>query len=370
MKIIQKITVFLLILLSLQLKAQNSLFIDKYFVESAKEWVRVAKMLQQDSHVDNVKWEKLFMTDGYRYYLDRKDSAQMKQWVKEAMIVAFDKNRKKEADSIAAMPINLNAPDIIRILITQNFYRLNHKLNNIAACLDTIDFVGILEQAHQRTQAFLPASAYENLPELNNIYIIGTIPDANVRGKHVFLDLSLLLDFTTEQLINVLAHEFHHNYRDMKIPGALKNPLLNVINSMHAEGIADLIDKNGIPFTHLGAYGSEMLELYTKDFLNTPQTLKQIDSIVQSYLKNEINYETYAQIAKMIKFGGHTCGFYMALLIKNNGDIQELIDSYDNPVIFLQLYNNAATKSDREHVFSPEFMLHIEQLWKEYIMMK
>jgi hypothetical protein len=82
----------------------------------------------------------------------------------------------------------------------------------------------------------------------------------------------------------VLAHEFHHNYRDMKIPGTLKNPLLNVINSIHAESIADLIDKNGIPFTHLGAYGSEMLELYTQDFLNTAKTLKQIDSIVQLYL--------------------------------------------------------------------------------------
>jgi hypothetical protein len=199
MKTIQKITVFLLIIFSPQLKAQNSLFTDKYFVESAKEWIRVAKMLQQDSHVDNAKWEKLFMTDGYRYYLDRKDSAQMKQWIKEAMIVAFDKNKRKEADSIAAMQINLNAPDIIRILITQNFYRLNHKLNDIAACLDTVDFIGILEQAHQRTKAFLPASAYGNTPELNNIYIIGTIPDANVRGKHVFLDLSLLLDFTTEQ---------------------------------------------------------------------------------------------------------------------------------------------------------------------------
>ena len=370
MRIIQKITIFLLIAFTLQLNAQEPLFSDKYSVESVKEWISVAKMLQQDSHIDNVKWEKFFMTDGYRYYLDRKDSSQMKQWIKEAMIVAFDQNRRKDADSIAAIPINLNAPDLIKILITQNFYRLSHKLNDITVRLDTIDFIDILEQAHQRTKMFLPDAAYENVPELNNIYLIGTIPDANVRGKYVFMDLSLLLDLTTEQLINLLAHEFHHNYRDMSIPGMLKNPLLNIINSIHAEGVADLIDKKGIPFTHLVSYGSEMLELYTQDFLNTPKILKQIDSIVQSYLKNEIDNETFAQIGNIIKFGGHTNGFYMALLIKNNGDMRELINSYDNPCLFMQLYNKAAVKSDKEHVFSSEFMTHIEQLWKEHIITK
>ncbi len=356
---------FLFYLFTLQINAQESIFKYKYSIESGKELIKVAKRIRQGEKMSNEDWSRFFQTDGYRRYLATKDSLQKKQWIKEAMFIAFDKNRKQEADSIAACGINLNSPNLMQTLIIQNFYLFSNKLNEASVFLDTINLPQILDTANQITKKYLPFRAYNDNPELNNTYILGREAEASVRGSSVFLDLNLAMSLTKEQLIELFAHEFHHNYRDMKIPGKLEDPLLNTINSFQAEGIADLINKK--KFTTIDTYGPEMAKMYSFNFYNTPRILMEVDSITQAYLNKKIDYERYAKIENMIKFGGHTNGFYMALVIENNGGLRKLIDTYDNPVDFVKLYNKSAFRSKNEYVFSSEFISYLEKLWKKYV---
>ena len=74
-----------------------------------------------------------------------------------------------------------------------------------------------------------------------------------------------------------------------------------------------------------------------------------------------------AEVYRLLDFGGHPQGFYMSSLIKEELGLEPVINSFDNPVTFFRLYNQAARQSeDDEFVFSEKAMNYLESLERKY----
>ena len=74
-----------------------------------------------------------------------------------------------------------------------------------------------------------------------------------------------------------------------------------------------------------------------------------------------------AEIHRLLDFSGHPQGFYMSSLIKEELGLEPVINSFDNPVVFFRLYNQAARQSEGdEFVFSNKSMDYLELLEREY----
>jgi len=174
------------------------------------------------------------------------------------------------------------------------------------------------------------------------------IPDALNRGK--------------DDLIKIIAHEFRHNYRVLTAQH-YTHPLMIQLTKIHQEGVADLIDKDKPPIQGLSLYPKTVIDMYNSDYNGTPQKLKNLDSLTNGLLTQEIDSLTYfGQIENYFGFGGHTNGFYMSLKIVEKGSLQVLIDSYHDPVEFIRIYNGAAKEASGDHVFSSKFVDYVEQI--------
>ena len=78
----------------------------------------------------------------------------------------------------------------------------------------------LLYRANEKTKKYLPERAWSSNPLLNDLFLIATIPDASVRDHAIFLDLNLALSMQEEELVDLFAHEFFHNYREMAYQGS------------------------------------------------------------------------------------------------------------------------------------------------------
>ena len=70
------------------------------------------------------------------------------------------------------------------------------------------------------------------------------------------------MDMTEDEIIQLLAHEFFHNYREAAMTDEPRDSFWKIFNSFENEGIADLIDKGEHPETMYARYGTSFEALY------------------------------------------------------------------------------------------------------------
>jgi hypothetical protein len=129
------------------------------------------------------------------------------------------------------------------------------------------------------------------------------------------------------------------------------------LNRIHREGIADLIDKQPPPNYMIEFLPSFLVEEYKNDFKNTPKKLKHLDSLLLAHSHGALSKKEFSnQLNNYFKFGGHPNGYYMALKIKEQLGLQVLIDSFNDPIAFVRLYQDAETKETSSTFFSRQFM--------------
>ena len=139
----------------------------------------------------------------------------------------------------------------------------------------------------------------EGVVTLNDLFLICSIPDASVRNHSVLLDLNLAMDMTEDEIIQLLAHEFFHNYREATMTDEPQNSFWKIFNSFENEGIADLIDKGEHPERMYARYGASFETLYLHEYQNTASTLQKLDSLLLVYHANPAEGE-YAPVAEYI----------------------------------------------------------------------
>ena len=162
----------------------------------------------------------------------------------------------------------------------------------------------------------------------------------------------------------MLAHEMFHTYRAKFVNWNTNSLLFQGLNKFQDEGIADLIDKNDIEsFFELGT-PQEFINLFVSAYNNTPQTLNNLDIIVNSFINNEISEEQFNEEVKKGLSMFKANGYYIAKLIKDAGLMDEMLKTFYSPVEFLKLYNIAA-KKENIYVLSDKLIKFAENLEKE-----
>lgn len=339
-------------------------FSDKYSADSAKGVLAIGERIGSGEKVEEETWVRLFESDGYAKYLSTKRGAALSSMIKEAMMLAFSADRRAEADSL--MWVTPNANDY-QTVMCRNFYALAGRKDEAVRFMNQKDFPSMLSQANQLVREYLPKRAVRKDALLNDLYLICTIPDASVRNHSVLLDLNLAMDMTDDEVVQMLAHEFFHNYRGATLKRVVRDSFWRLFNSFEDEGIADLIDKGDHPETMYARYGDAMKALYLDQYQNASATLRQVDSLLTVYQTNPVEGE-YVPVANLLVFNGHPTGYYMTRLIREEGLMKELIQVFDSPAAFAELYNKAAMrknqKGGRAYILSENLLSYLKEVGK------
>jgi len=338
-------------------------------IASALATIDLIRSVQNGEKATEADWEKLFSTDGFKYYFEKTAVKEEKQMIKNAIILCFDKTMQDKRDSLLALPLNEVDAHGYSLLVIHNFYKLSTCLNEVEKFMKNVDFKSVMDKAREVVKTFLPPEARNANVAPFSLYLIATLAEIKVSGLFVFFDMNLAKDYSEDNIANLLAHEYHHYYRGLGLQKMFEkyqptnDILLEVLNEIHREGTADLIDKPAYPMEKMD-YPASIIKAYVQDFEGTPSKLEQIDLITQNFLRNPTDEakKAYNGIGGMIPFGGHSTGYYMSLVIRSQLGIEPIIETYCDIQGFVKLYNEAAKKTGSEYILSDIFMNHIDRL--------
>ncbi len=336
-------------------------FVDKYSSDSAVGILDIGEEIRSGKVIDEETWERLFDTEGYRKYLATSRRDVLCAMIKEATEFAFSADRKAEIDSVLLLTPDSND---YQTLMLQNLCKLARRREEARRFMEETDFPGLLSKADRLVKRYLPKRAASGEVTLNDLYLICTIPDASVRSHSVLLDLNLAMDMTEDEIVQLLAHEFFHNYRESALPDEPGDSFWKIFNSFENEGVADLIDKGEHPESVYARYGASFEELYLQEYQNSSRKLQELDSLLLVYQANPVEGE-YGPVADLLVFNGHPTGYYMTRLICKEGLRNQLIEAFDSPATFAELYNEAASRKNKrggaDYLLSQEMLdyLHL-----------
>lgn len=332
---------------------------ETYNTEAAIAAMQLFQSIAEGRAVSDAAWEHVFREDGYRSYLSYSDSVYKKQLLKRTAALVFDPTKVSERDSLLALPIQLNRQGF-ELMLTHNLYALSKRMEEARQFLQNTDFANVLSQADSVARRNLPADIEVGFEVLKDVQFIISDADGKVTTHAIVVDVNTALEFGDKGLVNLIAHEFHHDYRALAFQPPT-SALGSELNRLHQEGVADLIDKEVPPVTRMGLFPESVVELYNDLYVSTPYILQTLEEMVDEHIAGDLSREALDEkLRGYFKFGGHPNGYYMALLIKDELGMQPLFDTYDDPIAFVQLYNQVAAKRSEEHVFSDAFIEYAE----------
>ncbi|MEM6738126.1 MAG: DUF5700 domain-containing putative Zn-dependent protease [Bacteroidota bacterium] len=362
------VLIFTLILFSCTPNSENSENTDsiskaniEFNIGSAQMVIEIARDIEAGKALDENIWDELFSSPGYKNYLVYRDSVWKKDLIKEAMFTVFDDSNSSKLDSLMELTVKLDK-NFMKLSLVHNFHSIKTNLDEIERYLEETDFSKIFTRADSLALTYMPTRTRKSSADLYPVFIVVSDPDGRVQEKSIILDLNLMFEMGTEGLIKFIAHEFHHNYRGLLV-SIYESPLMEELNKLHQEAIADLIDKKKPPIEKLGLFPKSIADTYNSDYMNTPNNLQTLDSLVVGYSTGKIDETIFNdRIKGFFKFGGHTTGIYMSFLINETIGKEQLIESCDNPVEFLRIYNSVAKGLKNEYIFSDSFIEYIGEL--------
>lgn len=352
---------YLLIFFSLFiLSCRENPFADKYSADSARGVLKIGEAIQNGETVNQETWDQLFNTSGYKKYLATKRGDALSAMIKEAILIAYSPGRSAEADSLRILKPDAND---YQTLMFQNIHALARRQEEAGRFMEETDFPGLLAKANRLVKNYLPKRAVKDDVTLNELYLICTIPDASVRDHSVLLDLNLAMDMSKEEMVEMLAHEFFHNYREATQEDAPGDSFWRVFDSFENEGIADLIDKGDHPEAMYARFGEATEALYLDKYRNAAGTLRALDSLLVIYQADPVDGE-FGPAADELVFNGHPTGYHMTGLIREEGLEKELVQVFDSPAAFAALYNEAARRKNEkggdEYILSQNMLDHLK----------
>lgn len=328
---------------------------------SASKVLELAGMIQEGQNINALQWQELFKTDGYRNYLIYSDSLRKKELIKEVMLTVFNEDNQTTLDSLLSLPVEMNS-NYFKLSLVNNFYAIKTNFHAYKAFLESLDSEKVIKEADSLAKLYIPKRHKSSLPKLYPVFMVSADADGQVMDNAIVIDLSLTYQSDHEGVVKFIAHEFHHNYRMLKSK-QYESPLMIKLNGIQQEGIADLIDKEKPPLESLLSLPKSLVDAYNQDYLKATENLKKLDSVSQLYFEKKMDdLELKKQLNGIVGFGGHTLGIYMSFLINERLGKEIMIETYDNPIRFFEIYNEVAIDVPDAHVFSNDFMEQIKEL--------
>ncbi len=326
-----------------------------YRFESSAAIIAIAEKLKSNEPVEEQEWAAVFATPGYRAYLSFSDSSAKKELVRASLEEVFLDSKSKELDADLKKDIEMDFEGL-RLMFVKNLYALSQNLEGAKEFMTETNLSETIADADSVARLFLPSDRNFDTSLRKQVYFIVSDPDGMVTDSDIVMDLNAALGMSRVELVKFLAHEFHHDYRN-QITDTPTTPLRVEINKLHQEGLADLIDKEVPPVKKMGLLPKELVNRYNSIYRGTPEILAKLDETVLKFNTSSISEEVFrAEVKDYFQFGGHPNGFYMTLLMKKVVGMEALIDSCNDIVSFLELYNQCALITPGEYVFSEQFI--------------
>ena len=337
-----------------------------YSIESARCFMEMARRAMDGTQPTDEDWRALFATEGYHTFFkvwNWTDSTEWQRNIRTGFDLAFNPARKAKLDSIVARP--LGEESAFEDFFTYNFYLTKQRFEELDKFIHTADFDQIMKQAHERVLQFLPAGADTlDLPPMM-CYYLAFDPEGRTGNGIIFYDYNSAFEDGPDGLVNGMAHELHHQYMGLLFEARFKrdsdDAALMALVRNQMEGTADLINKGTMPTDKLGAYGPDIVKMYNDDYFDSPNVLRQLDSLTCGYLAGTLDVKQYQAAAECAHFEGHTTGDYMVFLIRDQLGMQAVIDCLADFPAFVLRYNEAARKAGT-YVFSDTFVQHVDSV--------
>ncbi len=303
-----------------------------------EKFLELTSVLEKDQEPAPEQWNALFATPGYAVLLQEEFK---KDFFTERFRLAFMPSR---AD---ALKEQMQKETGFRAQYLPHYLRVKTMRAEIERWAAEQRPAELYAEALEKARSLLPEGAISGWPAVSFVIFA---PDA--RGYDpVVLDALYCMD-KGGRLVDLVGHEFHHYYRNRLVDLNQDQSTLWIINQIHAEGIADVIDKaewTRRPEADLAPNERDFVKLYRE----SPSVLRKMDDILtrMSEMKTgrgELGFELRRAVPQV----GHPTGLYMATLILEELGKPALVGAADDPFAFFKLYQKAATKRGGD---SPRF---------------
>lgn len=298
-----------------------------------EQFWKITDKLSRNQEPSNRDWNNLFKTPGYKVLT----SGEFKEeFFKEKFRLVFKpvennrlqkalKNDRNKHHLLHYIKVKENSR-----LIRDQYKKLKRNKENIIAL--------------NRTLEYLPQNSVSQYPPVSFL-----IFESNGRGSSpIVVDLAASIEW---DFVSFLAHEYHHWYRGKQLKynqrkvSSADRALIDALNLIEAEGVADMVDKKDW-YTKSSNAISSYARRFISDVQRTGGVIKSIDASLIQISKNPNQIRNYGQkIWQALPQRGHTTGYYMARLILEYSNKRELVQCVGNPFRFIQTYNKAAKRA-------------------------
>lgn len=341
--------------------AQERQFSFAYSIESAMCFIDMAEQAVEGKMPTDKEWNELFETEGYRKALENRDDInEWKESIRNAFTLVFDKDKQEVVDHIIALPLE-ERDDLYYFVY--NFHNMKNNIRELHNFIHNTDFDKMFRKGVALAKKYLP-KAYRNIePQYDKFYFVAWDPESRA-WDGTFLDINSFYAEGKQGMVRVIGHEMHHHYfaamLEKMYSKDTQDAAMIAIYRMQNEGTADLINKREMPAKKLGAYDDVIVKLYNEDYLSSPKTLEELDSLTCKYLDGQLTKKQYRQAQQCAHMEGHTTGDWMTFLIRKQLGLQTAIDCLGDFALFVKQYNVAARKAG-SFAFSEHFIKHIEE---------
>jgi len=312
-------------------------------------FLELTAVLEKDKEPAKELWDAMFATPGYAVLL--RNEFQRDYFV-ERFRLAFMPSRAEACNEQMKKETGLrakNLPHYVRVKAMRGAierWRAEQRPDEVYA------------EASRKAGSFLPEGGVSGLPDVSFVIFA---PDA--RGYDPIVLDALYCMGKGGALADLVGHEFHHYYRNRLVDLTQDQATLGIINQIHAEGIADLIDKAGWtrkPAAELGAEEAAFVKLVRE----TPAVFKIMDDLLARMDGMKTGrFSLGNELRKAVPQSGHPTGLYMAMLIDEELGRKALVGVSLDPFGFFRLYQQAAVKRGGETPrFSDKALAFLDRL--------
>lgn len=318
-------------------------------------WV-ISAQLKQGIDPSEEEWDTLLESPYYKF--NSYSSDKYRNWIKKSITTAFLPEKRKNRDTILARPDS----DYGKVMLL-HMIEAEEKKESIQLFQQKLTRQNFIDSIAAIAQQYLPKGTINRFEKPDISFGIFK-PDANGAKNGIYVDLKFAMDFPDFDLL--MAHEAHHYYVGhirKKMGENMEDSLgilINVINQLRLEGIADQIDKE----SSLASGRYPINSLFRINYEDPVPILQKVDSLLKViYHDPGTVKENGKLINELLPLGGHPHGYYMSQTIKAVLGKKALISTCYNPFDFIRLYNKAARQKGLFY-FSNEAVACLNRLEK------
>lgn len=314
-----------------------------------EKFLELTAILERDQEPTQDQWDALFATPGYVVLLQREFQ---KDFFVERFKLAFMPSRAE------ALKEQMKKDTGFRAQFLPHYQRVKAMRGPIKQWTAEQRPAELYAEAVEKVRALLPEGAVSGWPAVSFVIFA---PDS--RGYDpVVLDVLSCMD-KGGRLADLVGHEFHHYYRNLLVDLNQDQSALWIINQIHSEGIADLIDKaewTRKPEADLAPNEREFVKLYRE----SPSVLRTMDDLLARMSEKKTGRgELGNELRRAVPQVGHPTGLFMATLILEELGKAALVGAAAEPFAFFRLYQEAALKRGGDAPrFSDKAMAFLDRL--------